>query len=73
MGPHVDDCDNQDAEHERLWHFEATNGEWVCQSLPAVSWTCSECADLAAEADDLPEWPCDTARLIYSETELTND
>ncbi|UTN92989.1 hypothetical protein SEA_FINKLE_75 [Gordonia phage Finkle] len=70
---HVDGCDNDDAEHESLWHFEAANGEMVCESLPVLGWTCGECAEVADLADDLPEWPCATAKLIYTSEELNHD
>lgn len=67
---HIDDCDNQDDEHERLWHFETADGEWVCEALPVLGWTCEECAEVASAADDLPEWPCATARIVYPSEEL---
>lgn len=67
---HVDGCDDDSADHERLWHFETADGEMVCQELPVPGWTCAECGEVASGADDLPEWPCDTALRCYAEGEL---
>lgn len=66
---HTDDCTEHDPDQ---WHAEVACGEAVCWKCDPVFWTCTHCADLVDEGlgGERPEWPCDTARLIYSTTEL---
>ncbi|MGB3602743.1 MAG: hypothetical protein WBA38_04225 [Gordonia sp. (in: high G+C Gram-positive bacteria)] len=67
----TDYCDDDTSEHESQHHFEAINGEMVCDHLPPYGWTCAECAEIASgDDDDPPAWPCDTAKLIYTTEEL---
>ena len=73
--PLVDDCGDDTAEHERLHHHLAMNNdEMVCDALRPDGWTCAECATVAADNEygELPDWPCPTARLVYTTTELEN-
>lgn len=66
---HADEC--EDPEHDD--YIETWTGEYVCPECPPVGWTCAECAEVASYADDLPEWPCDTARRCYTDEELNHD
>ena len=72
--------------HIDVWEYDDTNGVWVTDDdgeMILVARYCRECSDpeVIDAIEDFTwdgdgyfrEWPCDTARLIYSSEELGDE
>ncbi|WP_197078034.1 hypothetical protein [Gordonia sihwensis] len=66
VSPRADDC--TDPTHED--RFERY-GEEFCADCAPMGWTCAACAAIARDEHHMPpDWPCATAKLVYTEDEL---